>query len=301
MMSKNETRFARFQDLLRYCREEHCSIAEAALRYEERREERSREEILQGVRKILEQMRATIEAGLYSEEQSLSGLSGGFSKKVMAFIDSPQSFMSPLEHRMIAYALATLEENSRMRKIAACPTAGASGVVSAVLLALSQEKNIPMERLEKALLAAGMIGEIASRRMFLSGAAAGCQAEVGVATGMAAAGIVEALEGTPQQALDAVAIAFKNMMGLVCDPVAGLVEVPCVKRNAVAGIHASAAATISLAGVASFIPLDEIVDAMVTVGRMMPSALKESAEGGLAKTDTAIAFTEELYRKQAEF
>ncbi len=294
------TNFSTFKDLLSYCQEHHVSIGEAALEYEVARGERSEADILLGARKILEQMRATIESGLYSDEPSMSGLSGGFSKKVMAFSESPQSFMSSLEHRMIAYALATLEENSRMRKIVACPTAGGSGVVPGVLIALTDEKQIPMPTLEKALLAAGMVGGIVSQRMHLSGAAAGCQAEVGVATGMSAAAIVEALGGTPQQALDAVAIALKNMMGLVCDPVAGLVEVPCVKRNAVAGIHASAAATIALAGIPSFIPLDEIIDAMVSVGQMMPPQLKESAEGGLAKTPTAVSFTERLYGEQPD-
>ncbi len=239
-------------------------------------------------------MAETIQSGLYSEDKSLSGLTGGFSKKVMDFQASPKAFMSPLEHRMMAYALATLEENSRMHRIVACPTAGASGVVPAVLTALGEECKIPMDQLEMGLLAAGIVGEIVSRRMFLSGAAAGCQAEVGVATGMAAAGIVEVLDGTPQQALDAAAISFKNMMGLVCDPVAGLVEVPCVKRNAVAGIHASAASTLAMSGVYSFIPIDEVVDAMVSVGQLMSPKLKESAEGGLAQTPTAITFTEKL-------
>jgi L-serine dehydratase len=291
-------KFSTFKDLLAYCEEAHCSIGEAALDYEESLGERSREEILTGVRTILTQMRATIKSGLYSDEKSLSGLSGGASKKMMNFKDSPQAFMSPLFHNMMAYALATLEENSRMRKIVACPTAGASGVVPSVLIALSDERSIPSDVLEKSLLAAGMVGEIVSKRMFLSGAAAGCQAEVGVATGMAAAAIVECLGGTPPQAIDATAIAFKNLMGLVCDPIAGLVEVPCVKRNSVAGVHAAAAATIALSGISSFVPADEVVEAMVSVGKLMSPKLKESAEGGLAKTPTAVAFTENLRQKQ---
>ncbi len=293
-------KFENFNDLLHYCQQESCTIGEAALRYEVGLGNRDEAAILSGVRAILAQMRATIESGLYSEEKSMSGLSGGFSKKVMDFMDSPKAFMSPLEHRMIAYALATLEENSRMKKIVACPTAGGSGVVPSVLIALADERQIPLAQLEKPLLAASLVGEIVSRRMFLSGSAAGCQAEVGVATGMASAALVEALEGTPAQALTATAIALKNMMGLVCDPVAGLVEVPCVKRNAVAGIHASASATIALAGIESFIPLDEIVDAMALVGQMMSPKLKESAEGGLAQTPTAIAFTKALHSRQSE-
>lgn len=292
------SQFSKFTDLLAHCQETQSSIGQVALQYEVARGEKTEAEIRAGVNQILQQMKKTIANGLYSDEKSMSGLVGGFSKKVMTFLDSPQAFMSPMEHRMIAYALATLEENSRMKTIVACPTAGASGVVPAVLMALADERNIPLEQLELPLLGASLVGEIVSRRMFLSGAAAGCQAEVGVATGMAAAAIVEALGGTPKQAIDATAISFKNMMGLVCDPVAGLVEVPCVKRNAVAGIHASASATIALAGVESFIPLDEVVDAMVSVGRMMSPALKESAEGGLAKTPTAVEFTEKLNRKK---
>ncbi len=291
-------KFANFKDLLAYCETENCSIGEAALRYEVSLGDRTTEAILQGVQTILSQMKDTIQSGLLSEEKSMSGLSGGFSKKVITFVDSPTAFLSPLEHKMMAYALATLEENSRMKRIVACPTAGASGVVPAVLIALAEEKQIPPEKLQMGLLAAGLVGEIVSRRMHLSGAAAGCQAEVGVATGMAAAAIVECLDGTPQQALDATAISFKNMMGLVCDPVAGLVEVPCVKRNSVAGLHASAAATLALSGVYSFVPLDEVVDAMVSVGRMMSPKLKESAEGGLAQTPTALAFTEQFQKKE---
>lgn len=293
-------KFIAFKDLLAWCEAQSCSLGEAAIQYELSLGNRNRDEVLEGVRHILLQMRETIDSGLYSEEKSLSGLTGGFSKKMMDFSNSPQAFLSPVEHRMIAYALATLEENSRMRKIVACPTAGASGVVPATLWALAEDRNIPLEKMQYGLLAAGLVGEIVSRRMHLSGAAAGCQAEVGVATGMAAAAMVECLGGSPRQALDATAIAFKNMMGLVCDPVAGLVEVPCVKRNAVAGIHASAAATIALAGIQSFVPLDEVVSAMVMVGQSMSPKLKESAEGGLAMTPTAQAFTEALKQRQQQ-
>lgn len=287
-------RFSTFAELLAFCNDNACSIGEAALQYEASLGDRSTEDVLAQSTRLLAQMRETIESGLFSEEKSLSGLTGGFAKKVISFIDTPQAFLSPLAHKMMAYALATLEENSRMRKIVACPTAGASGVVPAILIAMAEERDIDDEPLALALLAAGAVGELVSRRMYLSGAAAGCQAEVGVATGMAASALVELLGGTPQQALDACAIAFKNMMGLVCDPVAGLVEVPCVKRNSVAGLHAAAAATLSLSGVYSFIPLDEVVDAMVQVGQMMSPKLKESAEGGLAQTPTALAFTEKL-------
>jgi len=287
-------KFTTFKEVLAYCNEHQCSLGQAAMAFEKSKSERTLDEIRQGVAVILAQMEATIESGLYSEEKSMSGLSGGFSKKIMKFQNSPQAFLSSMHHKMIAYSLATLEENSRMRRIVACPTAGGSGSVPAVLIALKHEKNIDSAILEDALLAAGMVGQVVSNKMYLSGAAAGCQAEIGVACGMAAAAIVEALGGTPKQALDATALAFQSMLGLVCDPVAGLVEVPCVNRNGIAAPMAASAATMALSGMPSFIPLDEVVDAMATVGRMMSPKLKESAEGGLAQTPTAIEFTEKF-------
>jgi L-serine dehydratase len=209
----------------------------------------------------------------------------------MQFMDNPNCFLSPIEMRLIAYGLATLEENSRMHKIVACPTAGGSGSVPAVLVTLEHEKGLSPHQSLQGLLTAGIIGEIVARRMALSGSAAGCQAEVGVASGMAAGAIVEALGGSPRQVLEAAAISMQNLMGLVCDPVAGLVEVPCVVRNGLSGVQSAAAATMALAGVKSFIPIDEVITAMAEVGRLMHPRLKESAEGGLAQTPTALAFT----------
>lgn len=222
----------------------------------------------------------------------MSGLSGGDSRRVMDFMNSSQCFLSPIEMKMIAYGLATLEENSRMKRIVACPTAGGSGSVPAALIAVEHEKNIDPEQTLKGLIAGGVIGEITSRRMFLSGSAAGCQAEVGVASGMAAGGLVEMMGGSATQVIEAAAISMQNLMGLVCDPVAGLVEVPCVVRNGLSGVQSAAAATMALAGVQSFIPMDEVVEAMAAVGKLMHPSLKETAEGGLAQTKTAKDFTE---------
>jgi len=284
--------FNSFTELLNYCEEKQCSVSEAALQYEEAYSGRNRDDILDGMRGILQQMRDTIASGIASQERSMSGLSGGDSKRIMDFMASGKSFLSPIEMKMIAYGLATLEENSRMKRIVACPTAGGSGSVPAALIAVEHEKNVDPEQTLKGLIAGGVIGEITSRRMFLSGSAAGCQAEVGVASGMAAGGLVEMMGGTPQQVIEAAAISMQNLMGLVCDPVAGLVEVPCVVRNGLSGVQAAAAATMALAGVQSFVPMDEVVEAMAAVGKMMHPSLKETAEGGLAQTKTAKAFTE---------
>lgn len=289
------TVFDAFQDLLTHCAEQGVTIAQAALELEHKETGVPKEEILSRVEGLLAQMEATIESGIASDEKSMSGLSGGDAKKVMAFLESDQCFLSTIDLRIIAYGLATLEENSRMKKIVACPTAGGSGSVPAALIALEHEKKVPRERSIQGLLTAGLIGRIVSRRMYLSGSAAGCQAEVGVASGMAAGALVEVLGGTPEQVLEAAAISMQNLMGLVCDPVAGLVEVPCVVRNGLSGGQSAASATMALAGIKSFVPIDEVVDAMAEVGRLMSPRLKESAEGGLAQTPTAQNFTQRFF------
>lgn len=289
------SRFESFEDLLKYCKEKNLSLAEAAIEDEMQESGRSREEILAHMGNLVAQMAETVDSGIHSTEKSMSGLSGGDAKRIMDFMDNDANVVSSMITRLMAYGVATLEENARMRKIVACPTAGGSGSVPAVLIALEHEKNMPRERTIMGLVAAGIVGEITSKRMFLSGAAAGCQAEVGVASGMAAAGMVEAMGGTPEQVLSAAAISMQNLMGLVCDPVGGLVEIPCVVRNGLSSVQSVAAATMALSGVVNFIPLDEVVDAMAQVGRLMPRQLKETAEGGLAQTPSALKFTEQFF------
>ncbi len=290
--------FNSFQELLTYCQDNHCGVAEAALHYEEAYSGKQRDEILAGMRVILQQMRDTVASGIDSTEKSMSGLTGGDAKRIMDFMNQPQCFLSPIEMKMIAFGLATLEENSRMKRIVACPTAGGSGSVPAALIAVEQDKNVDPEQTLKGLITAGVIGEITARRMFLSGSAAGCQAEVGVASGMAAGGLVEMMNGSPEQVIHAAAISMQNLMGLVCDPVAGLVEVPCVVRNGLSGVQAAASATMALAGVKSFIPMDQVVEAMAAVGKLMHPSLKETAEGGLAQTPVAKDFTERFKNRQ---
>ncbi len=287
--------FESFEDLLKYCHEKNFSLAEAAIEDEIQESGRSREEILAHMNTLVAQMAETIESGIHSTEKSMSGLSGGDARRIMDFMGNDANVVSSMITRLMAYGVATLEENARMRKIVACPTAGGSGSVPAVLIALEHEKNMPRERTIMGLVAAGIVGEITSKRMFLSGSAAGCQAEVGVASGMAAAGMVEAMGGTPEQVLSAAAISMQNLMGLVCDPVGGLVEIPCVVRNGLSSVQSVAAATMALSGVVNFIPLDEVVDAMAQVGRLMPRQLKETAEGGLAQTPSALKFTEQFF------
>lgn len=291
--------FETFAHLLETCNRMQCSIADAAINAEVQRSDLSRDDILKRMDGLLDQMAATIDAGIHTQAPSVSGLSGGDAKRMMDSLDGGFNVLSPLAVRLMAYGVATLEENARMKKIVACPTAGGSGSVPAVLIALEHQHNVPREQTIMGLITAGCIGRLVSYRLNLSGASAGCQAEVGVASGMAAGGMVEAMGGTPQHVLVAAAISMQNLMGLVCDPVAGLVEVPCVLRNGLSAIQSVGAASMAMAGITSFIPIDEVVDAMAHVGRLMPHQLKETAEGGLAQTETAVKFTEQFYGPSA--
>jgi L-serine dehydratase len=182
-----------------------------------------------------------------------------------------------------------------MGRIVAAPTAGASGTLPAVLFSLAKARGFSQSELAKSLVVAGAIGMVIASRASLSGAAGGCQAECGSAGAMAAGAAVELYGGSPEQVGEAVALTLKNMLGLVCDPVAGLVEVPCVKRNAGAAAQAMVAAEMSLAGIRSVIPVDEVIDAMAAVGAAMPCSLKETAQGGLAATPTAQEWTRKLF------
>lgn len=243
----------------------------------------------------LENMKAAIKQGLETQSLSESGMSGIDSGKVLKRYEGAENLpCNTLFVKIISYAIATLEENQRMGKVVACPTAGSCGVIPSVITAYAEEMNISLEKQIDALFTAGGIGKIIAQRMPLAGAVAGCQAEGGVASAMAAAAIVDMLGGSNLQIINAVSLALKNIMGLACDPIAGLVEVPCIKRNAFLGIHAVTASEMALSGIESFVPLDEIVGAMVQVGNLMSPLLKETSEGGLAVTKIALELNKKL-------
>jgi L-serine dehydratase len=195
----------------------------------------------------------------------------------------------------VSKAVATNEVNAAMGTICATPTAGSAGVVPGTLFAVQNQLNPTREEMIRYLFTSGAFGFVVANNASISGAAGGCQAEVGSAAAMAAAAIVEMSGGSPQQCSEAFAISMKNMLGLVCDPVAGLVEVPCVKRNAMGAANALVSADMALAGVTSRIPCDEVIDAMFKIGQTMPSALKETAQGGLAATPTGRALAERIF------
>ena len=234
---------------------------------------------------------------------SNSGLTGGSAKKLKEYMETIQAggnrpaLLGPVAGSAVTYALAAAEANAAMGRIVAAPTAGASGILPGVLMSLKEHCGVSREKLVEGLVIAGVIGEVIASRASIAGATGGCQAECGSGAAMAAGAVVYIFGGNGKQIGDAVSIVFKNMLGLVCDPVAGLVEVPCIKRNAGSVVQCLLAAELALAGVGSFIPADEAIDAMDKVGRALPYGLRETAEGGLAVTPTAKAWTEEYFKK----
>ncbi|HBT47045.1 MAG TPA: L-serine ammonia-lyase, iron-sulfur-dependent, subunit alpha [Peptococcaceae bacterium] len=275
-----------------------CSLAQAVVRYQIGLTGQDEGTVRRQMAERLEVMKAAAARGLKGDMVSPSGLIGGGAKLLEAARREGKSLSGGTTARAIALAMAVAEVNACMGRIVAAPTAGSCGILPGVLLSLQEEKGWRDDVLVDGLFTAAGVGIAVGKQASLAGAALGCQAECGVASAMAAAAAVEMAGGTPRQALDAAAIALKGWLGLVCDPVGGLVEIPCVKRNAIGAAHALAAADIALAGVPSFIPLDEVVTAMVQVGRSMPPALRETGEGGVAASPTARALMKGLLERK---
>lgn len=261
-------------------------ISEVVYQNEMESSQQSQQMLFERMRKTLKVMRKSVATGLSSERRSLSGLVGGDAAKVEARRKKGESLVGEQLSGVIAKALAVSEVNACMGKIVAAPTAGSCGVIPAVLLTVEENRKVSEQDLLLALFTAAGLGMIIAERANVSGSEGGCQAEIGSAAAMAAAAAVELGGGTPRQTADAAAIAMKSMLGLVCDPVGGLVEVPCVKRNATGAMIAMAAAEMALSGVKSAIPIDEVIDAMGGIGKQMPCTLRETAQGGLAMTPT---------------
>ncbi|HHH27985.1 L-serine ammonia-lyase, iron-sulfur-dependent, subunit alpha [Oceanithermus desulfurans] len=244
---------------------------------------RSEEEVLAPLRERLRVMRASIEKGLATKAPSVAGMVG-WNARTLWEADDP--LQAPLLKRVQAYAMAVNEENARMGRIVAAPTAGSAGTLPGALFGVADHLGIPEDRLLMPVVLAAGVGQIISRTIFIAGASGGCQAEIGSSAAMAAAAVVELLEGTAAQAVHAAGLALQNTLGLVCDPVGGFVEVPCVMRNGFYAVHAVSAAQQALAGIESPIPADEVILAMASIGRLLPPELKETGEGGLAQTPT---------------
>lgn len=271
-------------ELLQLCKENNLPISEVMIRRELANTDTTREEIIQRMTKSLNIMKSSVKIPLETSIKTMGGLIGGEEKKIFNRLKEGKNLPGSLTTRALAYSLGVLEVNTSMGTIVASPTAGASGVIPGLLLALQEEFDLSDECVLNGLFNASAIGYLLMRNASVSGAEAGCQAEVGSASAMAAAATVEMMGGTPEQCMYAASTALQNLLGLVCDPVAGLVEVPCQSRNGVGATNALICAEMALAGITNIIPLDEMIECMYSVGKTMPSELRETALGGCAKT-----------------
>ena len=279
--------FKNANELLALCRQEGCPISEIMRRRECILGETTVDAVTRRMGRVLEIMRESATIPLASPIRSMGGLIGGEAKHLAAHAAQKKDICGPVLQKAVTYAMAVLEVNASMGLIVAAPTAGSSGVVPGLLLALQETYHISDERIMDGLFNAGAIGYLAMRNATVAGAVGGCQAEVGIAAAMAASAAVELMGGEPEQCLSAASTVLMNMLGLVCDPVGGLVEYPCQNRNAAGVANALVAAEIALSGIQQLIPFDEMLSAMYRVGRYLPAELRETARGGCATTPSA--------------
>ncbi|MBN3523959.1 L-serine ammonia-lyase, iron-sulfur-dependent, subunit alpha [Paenibacillus apiarius] len=289
--------FRNVTELVALAEERSCKIAHIMIQQEMEVRQTTRESVIELMTRNLDVMEQAVARGL-AGVSSHSGLTGGDAVKIQQYIVSGKVLSGETIMDAVSKAVATNEVNAAMGLICATPTAGSAGVVPGTLFALKEKLQPTREQMVDYLFTSGAFGMVVANNASISGAAGGCQAEVGSAAGMAAAAIAELAGGSPRQAAHAMAIALKNMLGLVCDPVAGLVEVPCVKRNAMGAAIAMVAADMALAGVESVIPCDEVIEAMFRIGQTMPTTLKETARGGLAATPTGQRLKQQIFGEQ---
>ena len=288
-------KFMTFEELIKESSSKNKKIYELIQEQEAQEADVEVEVVRQKVKLNIDTMRSTIKTGMVSQEKAISNWCGDDCVKLQKRYSKQNALFGKLFEKIITYSLSTIEENLRMGKIVACPTAGSCGIVPAVLVAVSEEYNITEDEQINALITAGGIGAIISNKVQLAGAVAGCQAECGVAAAMCAGALAQMLGGSISEIINAVALAMKNLLGLTCDPVCGLVEVPCIKRNPILAIHAVTSAELALAGIESKIPLDEVIDAVRQTGQLMSPMLKESSLAGLATTKTALKLKEKIF------
>lgn len=282
-------------ELINLSVENKCRISDLVLKQQAEQMELSEQEVFNKMEENYEVMASCIQPGCAPDLKSTSGLTGGDAYKMREAVYSGKNLTGSLLGGALYRALAVSELNAAMGRIVAAPTAGSCGILPAAILTLQEEKKLPENECIMSLFTASAVGMVIANNASLAGAQGGCQAECGSASAMAAAAIVELCSGTPEMIGDAVAIALKNILGLVCDPVAGLVEIPCIKRNASGVAQAFVAAEMALAGIKSAIPADEVIVAMKRVGDAMPAALKETADGGLASTPTGRKLCRQVF------
>ena len=281
--------FKKAAELLSLCKEYDKPISQIMMDRECEMTEKPLDEIRSRMAVSLQIMKDATKEAINQPSQSMGGLIGGESRKLSDLQSSGKNIAGNLISKAIAYSMGVLEVNASMGLIVAAPTAGSSGVIPGVLLALQEEYDFTDDQIIDALFTCSAIGYLAMLNATVAGAVGGCQAEIGVAAAMAAAAVVELMGGTPEQCTDAASTVLMNMLGLVCDPVGGLVEYPCQNRTASGASNAIVAAEISLAGIHQLIPLDEMMDIMYTVGKKLPAELRETALGGCALSPSACA------------
>jgi len=282
------------KDIIKFCSDKNIPIWKLALESEVEDTNSSESEVMKKMREVLKVMKKSSTAGVKNNRKTLGGIIGGESLKIKKRLESKDTLCGPLINKAMMKAFSTSQHNASMGKICAAPTAGSSGIIPAAVLTVMEEYDLKEGDALKGLLTSSAVGKVITVNATVSGAEGGCQAECGAAAAMASAAVVEMLGGTPEMALDAASISLKNIMGLVCDPIAGLVESPCSKRNASGVVNALISAEMALAGIKSVIPFDEVVEAMYIIGKDMHSDYKETAKGGIAGTPTGIKIKENI-------
>ena len=290
-----EFNYSSVASIVAAAKESGLPISAIVLRQQAEQMEQTEESVYEHMRRHYQVMAECIEPGCSKDLKSTSGLTGGSAYLLRIAADSGNTLCGGVFTRALARALAVSELNAAMGRIVAAPTAGSCGILPAAVLTMLHDRGVARHNCVMSLFTASAVGMVIANNACLAGAQGGCQAECGSASAMAAAALVELAGGSPQMASHAVAIALKNVLGLVCDPVAGLVEIPCIKRNASGIANAFTAAELALAGVASAIPADEVIIAMKRIGDAMPAALRETSEGGLAATPTGRRLAAELF------
>ena len=283
------------EGILKIANENNMKISEVVISNEMKNSGLSKEEVYEKMRENLCVMKNAAGYGISNEIKSVSGLTGGDARKVENYRLSGKTLSGEIINKAMARALSCSEVNAAMGKIVAAPTAGSCGILPAVIITTGEVLGLDDNALIEGLFTAAGIGQIIAKNATLSGAEGGCQAECGSASAMAAAAAAEMAGASPQVALNAAALALQNIMGLICDPVAGLVELPCARRNASGAANAITSADMALAGVNSIIPFDEVVDAMYRVGKALPESLRETALGGIATTPTGLKLKEQIF------
>lgn len=283
------------KELLEQTKKHKMPISEVVINYEMNFSDMSRKAVITRMKKRLKVMREAVESIFKHPRKSISGMSGDATPKMKKVLRNPSKMiLGKYALKALTYALATGENNASMGCIVAFPTAGASGVIPGVLFATAEKFKLKEADILKGLFTAAGIGIIIAENATLAGAEGGCQAEIGSAAAMGAAAITEMRGGTPEQCFNAAALALKNLLGLTCDPVGGMVEIPCIKRNALAAAHTLGASDMTIAGIESFVPFDQVVETMANIGKLISPKLRETSLGGLAVTKTAKQMEKKL-------